>query len=296
MWKLIPDLSYYTPHDLSCYTSQDLNYYTSPMTWIIVLCPWPEEYIPPPPPPPQVTVESMCRNVKVDSWSELLYPPWPELLYLPRPELLYFPHDLNYCTLPMTWGIHTLPPPPPPPPPHHHHTHTHTHTHPTHTHYDLSYYIPELLYPPWPELLYGSTKVDCLPCIFSHIVPIHLTFSRHTMPMLWNCAKYLMFDEIAIVKFWYFFSNSKCWCSTYKTVTKGLDGWCVIIRLYLSVNNCGKYLQVWHKSFYWDLQSFQMFYRPFIPNKTTFTTNCLTQWISKLPWSFEIHLGALKST
>ena len=30
-------------------------------------------------------------------------------------------------------------------------------------------------------------------------------------------------------------------------------------------------------------------YRSFIRNKTTFTKYCLTQWISKLPWSFEIH-------
>ena len=30
-------------------------------------------------------------------------------------------------------------------------------------------------------------------------------------------------------------------------------------------------------------------YMSFIPNKTTFTKNCLTQWISKLPGSFEIH-------
>ena len=29
--------------------------------------------------------------------------------------------------------------------------------------------------------------------------------------------------------------------------------------------------------------------RLFIPNKTTFTKHCLTQWISKLPVSFEIH-------
>ena len=28
----------------------------------------------------------------------------------------------------------------------------------------------------------------------------------------------------------------------------------------------------------------------FIQNKTTFTKYCLTQWISKLPESFEIHL------
>ena len=27
----------------------------------------------------------------------------------------------------------------------------------------------------------------------------------------------------------------------------------------------------------------------FIPNKTTYTKYCLTQWISKLPESFEIH-------
>ena len=31
------------------------------------------------------------------------------------------------------------------------------------------------------------------------------------------------------------------------------------------------------------------FYMSFIPNKTTFTKYCLTQWISKLPGSFEIH-------
>ena len=30
-------------------------------------------------------------------------------------------------------------------------------------------------------------------------------------------------------------------------------------------------------------------YRYFIPNKTTFTKYCLTQWISKLPGSFEFH-------
>ena len=30
-------------------------------------------------------------------------------------------------------------------------------------------------------------------------------------------------------------------------------------------------------------------YRSFIQNKTTFTKYCLTQWISKLPRSFEIH-------
>ena len=30
-------------------------------------------------------------------------------------------------------------------------------------------------------------------------------------------------------------------------------------------------------------------YRFFIPNKTTFTKYCLTQWFSKLPRSFEIH-------
>ena len=30
-------------------------------------------------------------------------------------------------------------------------------------------------------------------------------------------------------------------------------------------------------------------YRSFIPNKTTFTKHCLTQWISKFPGSFEIH-------
>ena len=30
-------------------------------------------------------------------------------------------------------------------------------------------------------------------------------------------------------------------------------------------------------------------YRPFIENKTTFTKSCLTQWISKLPRSIEIH-------
>ena len=31
-------------------------------------------------------------------------------------------------------------------------------------------------------------------------------------------------------------------------------------------------------------------YRSFIPNKTTFTEYCLTQWISKLLVNFEIHL------
>ena len=30
-------------------------------------------------------------------------------------------------------------------------------------------------------------------------------------------------------------------------------------------------------------------YRSLIPNKTTFTTHCLSQWISKLQGSFEIH-------
>ena len=30
-------------------------------------------------------------------------------------------------------------------------------------------------------------------------------------------------------------------------------------------------------------------YRSFIPNRTTFTKYCFTQWISKLTWSFEIH-------
>ena len=30
-------------------------------------------------------------------------------------------------------------------------------------------------------------------------------------------------------------------------------------------------------------------YRSFIPNKTTFTKYCLTQWIWKLHGSFEIH-------
>ena len=30
-------------------------------------------------------------------------------------------------------------------------------------------------------------------------------------------------------------------------------------------------------------------YRPIIPNKTTFTKHCLTQWISKLLRSFKIH-------
>ena len=30
-------------------------------------------------------------------------------------------------------------------------------------------------------------------------------------------------------------------------------------------------------------------YSSFIPNKTTFTEYCLTQWISKLPRSFETH-------
>ena len=34
-------------------------------------------------------------------------------------------------------------------------------------------------------------------------------------------------------------------------------------------------------------------YRSFIPNKTTLTKNCLTQWISKLLRSFEIHLSCL---
>ena len=30
-------------------------------------------------------------------------------------------------------------------------------------------------------------------------------------------------------------------------------------------------------------------YRSFIPNETTFTKYCLTQWIPKLPGSIEIH-------
>ena len=30
-------------------------------------------------------------------------------------------------------------------------------------------------------------------------------------------------------------------------------------------------------------------YRPFIPNKISFAKYSLTQWISKLPWSFKIN-------
>ena len=40
------------------------------------------------------------------------------------------------------------------------------------------------------------------------------------------------------------------------------------------------------RSFVW---AFSDFYKAFIRNKTTFTKYCLTQWIPKLPGSFEIH-------
>ena len=36
-------------------------------------------------------------------------------------------------------------------------------------------------------------------------------------------------------------------------------------------------------------KSDKLCYMSFIPSKTTFTKYCLTQWISKLPGSFEIH-------
>ena len=51
-----------------------------------------------------------------------------------------------------------------------------------------------------------------------------------------------------------------------------------------NTNSVNNYLQVWRTSYISDIC------RLFVLNETTFTRYCLTQSISKLPWSFHIHL------
>ena len=51
----------------------------------------------------------------------------------------------------------------------------------------------------------------------------------------------------------------------------------------------GKNFLVLCTSYFWALWWFQIFAGPLFKKKTTSTDYCLTQWISKLPGSFEIH-------
>ena len=56
----------------------------------------------------------------------------------------------------------------------------------------------------------------------------------------------------------------------------------------ISVKNLEEYLQVQHSSYkIFELYTYFRCFESLIPNKTTFTKCCLTQWISKLLGSFE---------
>ena len=73
----------------------------------------------------------------------------------------------------------------------------------------------------------------------------------------------------------------------YQPTTKHNDmrTMCICLGMYRSVKNEGKYLQVRPLSF----MVISDVYTSYIPNKTTFTEYCITQWISELHGSFEIH-------
>ena len=66
----------------------------------------------------------------------------------------------------------------------------------------------------------------------------------------------------------------------------------VFVGIFTSSLQCQKSGKIFTGMTYKLLSSFTVIsdaYRTFIPNKTTFTKYCFTQWISKLPRSFEIH-------
>ena len=80
----------------------------------------------------------------------------------------------------------------------------------------------------------------------------------------------------------------KIWSATYLPVCLGFNVNGNVSMYY----QCKKLGKIFTGLTYKLLLSFKVIsdvYKSFIPNKTTFTKYCFTQWISKLPRSFEIH-------
>ena len=103
--------------------------------------------------------------------------------------------------------------------------------------------------------------------------------------------------KLCFSRFWFFIMFSTEWTAVGSELQYNyMNGAChpsVIggtgILLPSQCHNLGKIFTYLTYKLLLRLMVISAVYRSIIPNQTSFTKHCLTQWISKLPWSFEIH-------